>query len=471
MKYTLWPQVVKSLSSQLSAQDIEHWFANDKIIEVEQQGQNLQISVYSHLQAEWMDSNYSEAINYAVRRLTGEDLKITYIIHDSKEQSAPYEYKSTENNISAHNQASMEKTDRNNGYFDAPQGNTVDKAFTAFRYNPRYTFESFVVGSSNRFAYAAALAVADRPAQSYNPLFLHGGSGLGKTHLMHAIGHHVKELRPYTNVVYISTEAFTNDFISSVRRGDAHKFKNRYRNCDIFLVDDIQFLTGKEGTQEEFFHTFNALHENGKQIVISSDRHPKDIATLEERLRSRFEGGLITDIQPPDLETRIAILQYKASQENIKILDETLFYIANNIPSNIRELEGALNRVAYYANFNNVTFIPLSLAKEALRGVLPEKQKEPITIEQIKQTVCNYFKIRIADLSSSRRDKAITTPRHIAMYLCREILGEPLLRIGAEFGGRDHSTVLHGCDKVQQEIDKNGPMSQTIKLLYEQITK
>ena len=311
--------------------------------------------------------------------------------------------------------------------------NSGSNQSSRFNFNPRYNFESFVVGSSNRFAHAAALAVADRPAKNYNPLFLYGGSGLGKTHLMHAIGHRVLNLRPNTNILYISTETFTNEFISSVRQGSAHKFKNRYRTADIFLVDDIQFLTGKEETQVEFFHTFNALYEQGKQIVISSDRHPKDIATLEERLRSRFEGGLITDIQPPDLETRIAILQYKSSIENLKITNDAIAYIASNIPSNIRELEGALNRVKY--------------------------------------CVSSYFNLQSGDLASPRRDQSITKPRHIAMYLCQTLLHMSLNEIGEHFGKRDHTTVLNGTKKITNNLKTDVSLQKSIQELTDIINR
>ena len=453
MYYHLWPQVVDILTEHLNAETINRWF--DSIIHVENSQDSLFITVYSELQADWMDNHYSQLIKDSIFKLTGEDLQISFIINNPDLAQEMV----TDDAINANNAtyaSSMREVSYNN---------------SMSRFNPRYNFESFVVGSGNRFAHAAALAVADRPAQSYNPLFLYGPSGMGKTHLMHAIGHRVKMLRPNTNVVYISTETFTNEFISAVRQGSAYKFKNRYRTADIFLVDDIQFLTGKEGTQEEFFHTFNALYEQGKQIVISSDRHPKDISTLEERLRSRFEGGLITDIQPPDLETRIAILQYKANQENIKIMDDAIYYIATNIPSNIRELEGALNRVHYYSNITNLPIISLEMTTEALKGTLPNSQKQVITIDFIKQNVANYFHIKSTDMDSPRRDQSITRPRHIAMYLCQELLGASLSDIGRDFGNRDHTTVLHGCKKIQQDIVKDQNIAKIVLTITQQINQ
>ncbi|MDD2568197.1 MAG: chromosomal replication initiator protein DnaA, partial [Clostridia bacterium] len=450
--YHLWPQVVDILAEHLNAETISRWF--ESIIHVEKDQDTVFITVYSELQADWMDNHYTPLIKDSIIKLTGEEVQISFIINnpDLDEEIA--------DKTSALNAPAYRPSLREAGYSNSTS-----------RFNPRYNFESFVVGSGNRFAHAAALAVADRPAQSYNPLFLYGPSGMGKTHLMHAIGHRVKMLRPNTNVVYISTETFTNEFISAVRQGSAYKFKNRYRTSDIFLVDDIQFLTGKEGTQEEFFHTFNALYEQGKQIVISSDRHPKDISTLEERLRSRFEGGLITDIQPPDLETRIAILQYKANQENIKIMDDAIYYIATNIPSNIRELEGALNRVHYYSNITNAPFISLEMTQEALKGTLPNSQKQVITIDFIKQNVANYFHIKTSDMDSPRRDQAITRPRHIAMYLCQELLGASLSDIGRDFGNRDHTTVLHGCKKVQQDIIKDQNIAKIVLSITQQINQ
>lgn len=442
MKYELWPQIMSDLKQHLSQETIKRWF--DNIIDVDKRQSTLYIKVHSDGQAEWMEKHYVQILQESAIKVADENLDIVFIKNEN--QNFNNEIEPSQNSFQSENFNNTAGANR-------------------FNFNPRYTFESFVVGSSNRFAHAAALAVADRPAKNYNPLFLYGGSGLGKTHLMHAIGHRVLNLRPNTNILYISTETFTNEFISSVRQGSAHKFKNRYRTADIFLVDDIQFLAGKEETQVEFFHTFNALYEQGKQIVISSDRHPKDIATLEERLRSRFEGGLITDIQPPDLETRIAILQYKASIENLKITNDSLAYIATNIPSNIRELEGALNRVKYYALVNNSPIINLSLTETVMDDILPNKQKQALSPDLIKDCVASYFNLQSGDLASPRRDQSITKPRHIAMYLCQTLLHMSLNEIGEHFGKRDHTTVLNGTKKITNNLKTDVGLQKSIQEL------
>ena len=327
--------------------------------------------------------------------------------------------------------------------------------------NPKYTFDSFVIGNSNRFAHAAALAVAEVPAKVYNPFFIYGGVGLGKTHLMHAIGHRILQIHPENKVLYISSEKFTNDFINAIMSGHPNSFRNRYRNIDVLLIDDIQFLAKKEQTQEEFFHTFNALHEANKQIIISSDRPPKDIPTLEDRLRSRFEWGLTTDIQSPDLETRIAILRKKALLENISMPNDVIVYISSRIDNNIRELEGAFNRVNAYA-FLNRSPINIDLAMDALKDLFPKEKASQVTPIKIQEAVANHFKIKIDDLNSKRRTRNVTVPRQLAMYLCRELTDLSLPKIGELFGGRDHTTVIHAYEKVNRERQEDSRLSALI---------
>lgn len=327
--------------------------------------------------------------------------------------------------------------------------------------NPKYTFDSFVIGNSNRFAHAAALAVAEVPAKVYNPFFIYGGVGLGKTHLMHAIGHRILQIHPESKVLYISSEKFTNDFINAIMSGHPDSFRNRYRNIDVLLIDDIQFLAKKEQTQEEFFHTFNALHEANKQIIISSDRPPKDIPTLEDRLRSRFEWGLTTDIQSPDLETRIAILRKKALLENISMPNDVIVYISSRIDNNIRELEGAFNRVNAYA-FLNRSPINIDLAMDALKDLFPKEKASQVTPIKIQEAVANHFKIKIDDLNSKRRTRNVTVPRQLAMYLCRELTDLSLPKIGELFGGRDHTTVIHAYEKVNRERQEDSRLSALI---------
>ena len=327
--------------------------------------------------------------------------------------------------------------------------------------NPRYTFDTFVYGASNRFAHAAAMAVAEQPARAYNPLFIYGDSGLGKTHLLHAIGHHTRRIFAGTRVHYVSSEEFTNDFINSIRdhgRADLHR---RYRDVDVLLVDDIQFLSGKVQTQEEFFHTFNTLHNANKQIVITSDLPPKQLQDFEDRMRSRFEWGLITDIQPPDLETRIVILRKKTMQENREITPEVLEFIATKITSNIRELEGALIRISAFASLNSSP-ISVDLAEIVLKDLIPHESAQDVTADQIKTRAAAYFGVTVDDLEGPSRSKTLVGARQIAMYLCRELTDLSLPAIGAQFGNRDHTTVMHADRKIRSQIGES-------RRLYEQV--
>lgn len=318
--------------------------------------------------------------------------------------------------------------------------------------NPRYTFKTFVRGASNSLASAAAIAVADQPAKAYNPLFIYGGVGLGKTHLMHAIGHAVLEKNPEAKIAYMSAERFTNEMIDSISDAKMNKFRKSYRTVDVLLVDDIQFLANKERTQEEFFHTFNELHGANKQIVISSDRTPRQIPTLEDRLRSRFEWGMIADIQPPDFETRVAILRKKAEQCQCPLPNDVSHLLAERVPSNIRELEGALTRLMAFSSLQKKP-ITAELATEALRGILPDPALQVITIDSIQKAVCEYFSIAHKELIGKRRDQKVVKPRQIAMYLCKELTGASYPEIGSEFGNRDHTTVMHSCRKIDANIE------------------
>ncbi len=332
----------------------------------------------------------------------------------------------------------------------APAAQTAeadDFADSGAALNPKYTFDTFVVGSNNRFAHAASLAVAEAPAQAYNPLFIYGGVGLGKTHLMHAIGHFVREVDPSKRVLYVTGEKFTTEMIEAIQQNRNKEFRRRYRSVDLLMVDDIQFIAGKDSTQEEFFHTFNELREAGKQIVLSSDRPPQEIARLEERLRSRFASGLPVDVKKPDFETRVAILREKARQENIDVQDDILQTIASHMDSNIRELEGSLTRLVAYST---LTGKPLSmqLCNEALHDMFITQTRKEVTPQSIMQTVAEYYSITVNDLVSHSRRREITVPRQIAMYLTREMTNLSLIQIGQLFGNRDHTTVLHGCDKV-----------------------
>lgn len=331
--------------------------------------------------------------------------------------------------------------------------------------NPKYTFDTFVIGNSNRFAHAACVAVAESPARAYNPLFLYGGVGLGKTHLMHAIGHQVIKNNPNSNVLYVTSEKFTNQLINAIKDNKNEQFRNKYRNIDVLLIDDIQFIAGKERIQEEFFHTFNTLHDNRKQIVISSDRPPKDIPLLEDRLKSRFEWGLIADISIPDYETRLAILRKKAQTDNIIVDDVILSTIATRVASNIRELEGVFNKLVAFSTLANGP-ITIEMAEKAINDISAQKEKV-ISADYIQDVVAKYFNINKKDLKSSKRSNDIAYPRQIAMYLCREVAGLSFPKIGEEFGKRDHTTVMHGCNKIEKEIKEN----TNTKLIVESVKK
>ncbi len=383
-----------------------------------------------------LENRYISILENSLKQVCGREIAIEFII-----SGETGEYDFNDNNI-----------------------NFVNKA----RLNPKYTFSEFVIGNSNRFAHAAALAVAEAPANAYNPLFIYGGVGLGKTHLMHAIGNFINQNNKQTKIVYVTSEKFTNELINSIRDNKNESFRNKYRTVDVLLVDDIQFIAGKEKTQEEFFHTFNALHEANKQIILSSDRPPKEIPTLEDRLRSRFEWGLISDIQPPDYETRIAILRKKAERESTEIDNQIHEFIAKNIKSNIRELEGALTKVIAFANLSK-SDITMDLAVEALKDIVKTNKTQHLNYDTIKKVVAHYYNVKINELNSKKRTRAITYPRQIAMYLCRELTDMSLPKIGEVFGGRDHTTVMHACDKIINDLKENENLAEQISQLTEQI--
>jgi len=363
----------------------------------------------------------------------------------------------------------------------APAGNTLitntinpvsQSAIITANLNPKYIFDTFVVGANNNLAHAASLAVAESPGEIYNPLFIYGGVGLGKTHLMHSIGHFILKNNPAAKVLYVTSEKFTNELIDAIRNKNNFsptEFREKYRNNDVLLIDDIQFIIGKESTQEEFFHTFNALYEAKKQIIISSDKPPKEIETLEERLRSRFEWGLTVDIQSPDYETRMAILRKKEEMEGYNIDNEVIKYIATNIKSNIRELEGALTKIVALSRLDNKE-ITVELAEEALKDIISPNDKREVTPELVIQVVADHYGITPLDISSQKRNKEIVYPRQIVMYLCRDMVGTPLQMIGKYLGGRDHTTIIHGIEKINTEMNKNDTLNNTIEILKKKIS-
>ncbi|MGA8942307.1 MAG: chromosomal replication initiator protein DnaA [Thermoactinomyces sp.] len=439
----LWSKTLKSIQKKISKPSFETWLKATEAIDLE--NDILVVCAPNDFARDWLESRYADLVRDTLKEVTGGSrLGVKFVSHTEKNTNEP----KTETEKKADTDQEMEKD----------QGSQL---------NPRYTFDTFVIGSGNRFAHAASLAVAEAPAKAYNPLFIYGGVGLGKTHLMHAIGHYVQK-HSSSKVVYISSEKFTNDFINSIRDNKTIQFRNKYRSVDILLIDDIQFLAGKEQTQEEFFHTFNALHEANKQIIISSDRPPKEIPTLEDRLRSRFEWGLITDVQPPDLETRIAILRKKAIADNLEVPNEVLVYIANRVDTNIRELEGALIRVVAYSALLKQP-VSTELALEALKDIMPDAKPKMISIQDIQQTVCNYYQLRIEDFKSKKRTKSVAFPRQVAMYLCRELTEFSLPKIGEDFGGRDHTTVIHAHEKISRLLKEDRQLEEVINQLKKRI--
>ncbi len=435
----LWKHSLSILEKKISKPSFETWLKSTKAYSLKKD--TLTVIAPNEFARDWLEERYSDVIGEVLYETTGEQLEVKFIIpHNQKEED--YDLPAPAKRV--------RKSD--DDQHEIPQTLLI----------PKYTFDTFVIGSGNRFAHAASLAVAEAPAKAYNPLFIYGGVGLGKTHLMHAIGHYVLEHNPSAKVVYLSSEKFTNEFINSIRDNRAEDFRNKYRNVDVLLIDDIQFLAGKESTQEEFFHTFNALHEESKQIVISSDRPPKEIPTLEDRLRSRFEWGLITDITPPDLETRIAILRKKAKAERLDISNEVMIYIANQIDSNIRELEGALIRVVAYSSLINKD-INADLAAEALKDIIPNSKPKIIAISDIQRTVGEYFNVKLDDFKAKKRTKSVAFPRQIAMYLSRELTDSSLPKIGEEFGGRDHTTVIHAHEKISKLLQVDSQLQDHIK--------
>lgn len=443
-----WQAILAQLETNLSKPSFDTWLKSTYLSSID--NDQLTVVVPNEFAQDWLKKHYYSIIKE----------KATTVLN--KEVAINFTTPNVEENAPRLNTNGIIKNSANNLH------NSVDYGLSTL--NPKYFFETFVVGNSNRFAHAASLAVAESIAKAYNPLFIYGGVGLGKTHLMHAIGHYVLEHHPNHHVMYVTSERFTNELINAIQNNKTVQFRNKYRNIDVLLIDDIQFLAQKERTQEEFFHTFNTLHEDNKQIIISSDRPPKDIPTLEDRLRSRFEWGLITDIQPPDLETRIAILRKKSESENIKVPDEVILYIANRIQSNIRELEGALIRVIAYSSLGNRD-ISMDLCIEALKKIIPSSQPKKITTDLIKTVVGEQFNLKLDDFKARRRTRDIAFPRQIAMYLCRELTDLSLPKIGSEFGGRDHTTVIHAHEKISGNIKKDQQLEIIIKQLIETIRK
>ena len=433
----LWRSALDTLERNFSKPVFEMWIKPMRFVAYH--GDELHLAVHSKFAREWVGSKLQAQILDVLREVFGEALELRLSVAEPGDATVP---------------ASPSA---------APAARAPEELRTA-NLNVRYTFEEFVIGNSNRFAHAAAQAVASAPARAYNPLFLYGGVGLGKTHLMHAIGHRVMQDSANANVMYVTCEKFTNEFIIALQNNRTPEFRNRYRQVDVLLIDDIQFLAGTETTQEEFFHTFNALHESGRQLIISSDRPPKEIQTLESRLRSRFEWGLLTDIQAPDLETREAILRKKAESEKIPVPDEVTSFIAKVIPSNIRELEGALIRVVAYASLTKSP-ITIDLAAEVLKSAVAQAPLQRITIAKIKDTVASAHGLTVKEMDNGRRDQRLAAPRQIAMYIATELTQYSLPQIAREFGKKDHTTVMYARDKIKDQMQRDEAYRNKIRQL------
>jgi len=433
----LWNQTLIELKERIGRQNYETWIKPIRFASRSKGEINLEVS--NKFFRDWLTEHYLTQIEDVLSSLAKDRVRVVFEINEKLESHSTAE-RSVKKEEKEH-----ERTPRNTNLI------------------PKYTFDNFVIGASNQFAHAACVAVANQPGDHYNPLFIYGGVGLGKTHLVNAIGHHSVTQRPGLKVVYLSSESFMNELIASLRRDKMDEFKRKFRNVDILILDDVQFIAGKERTQEEFFHTFNSLYESHKQIVITSDKFPKEIPGIEDRLRNRFEWGLIADIQPPDMETRVAILQKKAEVEGVQLPHDVAIFLASNIDSNVRELEGSLTRLGAFSSLTKAT-ITVELTKELLRNTLKGAQRE-ITVENIQKTICDYFNIRMGDLKAKRRTQNIALPRQVAMYLCRKHTETSFPGIGDKFGGRDHSTVIHASKTIERKIKEDPHMQKTIEKL------
>jgi chromosomal replication initiator protein len=436
----LWQSALSALERRFSKPIYEMWIKPLRLVSLS--GNELLLAVQNNFARDWVENRLKTQIVEILTETFGTAFDLQFVVVEQAGESPAADGPPAA----------------------APAGARMQTEFRPGNLNSRYTFEEFVIGNSNRFAHAAAQAVAAAPARAYNPLFLYGGVGLGKTHLMHAIGHRALQDTPDANVVYVSSEKFTNEFIIAVQNNKTLEFRNKYRLVDVLLIDDIQFLEGKEGTQEEFFHTFNALHESGRQLVISSDRPPKEIQTLENRLRSRFEWGLLTDIQPPDLETREAILRKKAESEKIPVPDEVTSYIAKIIPSNIRELEGALIRVVAFSSLTKST-ITVDLAAEVLKNAVAQMPLRRVTIDTIKDKIAKAHGLTTKEMDNHRRDQRVAGPRQIAMFVCTELTDCSLPHIAREFNKKDHTTVMYARDKVKDQMERDEAYRNKIRSL------
>lgn len=436
-----WKKTVESIEAEVGSQTFDLWFRPIKFLKL--QNQQIILEVPNRFFKEWLDDHYPDLIKETLKRFIKTDIEVRFKLLEKEDDPA---FRKIESKM---------------------ESRKARLASRGIFLNPKFIFDTFVVGPSNQFARAAARAVADTPGKTYNPLFIYGGVGLGKTHLMNAIGNSVIDKKPQLNLLYVPAEQFTNEFIYSMRNDRMDEFKNKYRNLDMLLIDDIQFIAGKSGTQEELFHTFNALYDMHKQIVFSSDRPPKDISPITERLRSRFGMGLIADIQPPDIETKMAILGKKAELEGIRLPEDVIFFLSSKIKSNIRDLEACMIRLGAYSSLSDKE-ITVEMSKEVLKDMISDEERA-LSIPVIQKTVCEYYGLKVQDIKAKKRTKEIAFPRQVAMYLCKLLTDSSLSDIGKNFGGKDHSTVIHACKLIEERRKKEGDFNKVIEYLVRKI--
>jgi chromosomal replication initiator protein len=446
----LWDDTLAHLKLNLSPQHYSTWIKPLRLVKIEQD--MVYLEVPNRFVLDWVKENYSKLIQKILSEISAVTYRIQFTVDSKTRDKLPSKTTDISTIIP---EKIKEKTIANNHS-------------VAINLNRKYTFEAFVAGSSNQFAYAAAMAVANNPATTYNPLFIYGGVGLGKTHLANAIGNAILKKSPHMRICYYTSEKFMNELINSLRYNRMDEFRNKFRSMDVILIDDIQFIAGKERTQEEFFHTFNALYDSQKQIIVTSDKFPKDIPGLEERLRSRFEWGLIADIQPPDVETKLAILKMKAEHNGINLPEDVALFLANSICNNVRELEGYLIRIGAYASLTSIP-VSLEMARDVLKDILIERNSE-LSVEEIIKRVSNHFNMKISDIKSAKRLKTIVLPRQIAMYLSRQLTSSSYPEIGDRFGGKDHSTIIHAIRKIEKLIEEDFQLKSTIENLRKELT-
>lgn len=478
----IWDNILHAVEKRLNRQSFETWIRPIHFEGYDETEHKLHLRAPNQVIKDWVSTNYSDVLDASLEELNLSTYQVDWTVEEESQSHKANANDDVSNDFSISDDSnSGTRNDKSSTLFsllEAAESDGLTPGATTFvdieplenSLNPKCSFESFVVGSCNQFAHAAALAVAEAPGKTYNPLYIYGGVGLGKTHLMHAIGHKIKTINRYLRLSYISAEKFMNELINAIRYDKAQTFREKYRSIDVLLIDDIQFMAGKERTQEEFFHTFNALYDAQKQIVISSDCPPREIPTLEERLHSRFEWGLIADIEPPDLETKVAILKRKADLDGVTLPDDVAFFIASKVKSNIRELEGSLVRLIAISSLRG---LPISkmLAQDAIRNIAEDDQPAGITLEQIQKVVAAHYRLRVDDLKSKNNSRQIAVPRQVAMYLCKRLTKHSFPEIGREFGGKHHTTVIHSVEKIEALITKDQNFHRVVSDLMDNLCK